>query len=280
MFPPSKYFEHFPPYDSKSRWTQEQMLISELLSVKGFAQQADSGGSTLPEYTADGCAEISRWLNDDARKDAIRESTSLNHGELRWPPRVLESLFALAQHYGIPTRLLDWSRSPLIAAYFCIEGFISGKQIPNESTPRVGVWALNCNAVEVKGITDPLIAEGGSEKSLALRTVAVPTGENPNLEAQQGVFLVRRLLGFREDALVDLKPFEDSFQSLRSPGYEEFNASPIYRITLPALEAPRLLRLLSHVGVSAARLYPGYEGARRGYDELVWLDMVDSWKPR
>lgn len=56
-------------------------------------------------------------------KQLIRDFQNHAHHYLANPPGEQEELewLALMQHYGAPTRLLDWSRSPYVAAFFALE---------------------------------------------------------------------------------------------------------------------------------------------------------------
>jgi hypothetical protein len=82
---------------------------------------------------------------EGALRERFREAYHRIPGASRFPEEE-DEYEALAQHYSLPTRLLDWSRSPYIAAFFAFDGCKTSVFPPGHD---VAIWALDWDMFEL-----------------------------------------------------------------------------------------------------------------------------------
>jgi hypothetical protein len=172
-----------------------------------------------------------------------------------------ELLFFM-QHYGIPTRLLDWTENPFIAFYFAV---MSAHFEPDKAGLRfnypAAVWVLDpgCwNRHALKHITyDQGILSTSDElmkgykpnpkhKELGELPVALYGAHNsPRIVAQRGVFVI-----FGKNIL----PMEKVYQE------KKFPKDCLFKITLNKSLLPKMRQTILNHGITESVVFPDLEG--------------------
>lgn len=241
--------------------------VGELSAVDLFVVHANAAGLRLPGDCITAMKRINRLgeviMLHDLPDDEWRPRVSAQEAAAicsEWPPTDLLSLFALAQHYQMPTRLLDFSWNPYIAAYFAASSAISAK------SSEFALWALD---VERRTELTPVKKSAGQ-----LRIITVPSEIDTRLVAQQAVFVVWQsnstTLAELTTSSVDCTPFDGLFT--RSDAAGEVHGAPLCKITCRTSEAPKILRLLHGLGIHPATIYGGYSGAASSCREISLWD--------
>ncbi len=154
---------------------------------------------------------------------------------------------SLMQHYGLPTRLLDWTRSPLVALFFALEDYLYSN---SDTLEDATVWILNphaLNQIEIneevtplvsshtcEAFLDPAFTHRNSEPNKYIATMAAES--DLRIFVQQGCFTIHS-----NQTALDDHPQATQFLS---------------RIRLPAESIERLAFEIDLAGFRKGDIYP------------------------
>ncbi|MGD1118509.1 MAG: FRG domain-containing protein [Dehalococcoidales bacterium] len=197
----------------------------------------------------------------------IREFQRRVHQYERFSPNDDDECLALMQHHGAPTRLLDFTYSPHVAAYFAFEAA--------EPKSKVAIWAINYEWCKehLKEIANHLYKEyksyrdirNGKDFKLIFRTrrfekfllSVTPLRMNERLSYQRGVFLCP---GDIETNIMDtltnyteMKDLKNKVRKYIIPTGEN------NEVTIEALQA------LDIMNISRITLFPGLDGFAQSF---------------
>lgn len=165
------------------------------------------------------------------------------------------TLLGLAQHHGLPTPLLDWTRSPYVAAFFAFADAVEWRDLRKDTHVRIyGLSGHFITRTTRPRLTLPFI----KPYVAALRIGPL---RNPRLYAQQGLFMVTNATNV-EHVLVEVGEDE---------GLEYLVAADV-----PIKAAIEALQDLSYMGLTAATMFPGLDGVCR----MMKHAMYAHAKPR
>ncbi len=225
--------------------TEDSQILNEIRVLRNFFEKCDKYGLQIPE--------VKRLRDEIYHSLPMR----LLREYEEWISPDFYELTSLAQHYGIPTRLLDWSYDIMISLYFAISGLKDLKE--NERTDHFVIWAL-----------DTRLADFAYHPNTPLRMIRPRYNGNPNIIAQKGLFTFwATVKGINPNTRKSdmTKVNHESLDHLVEKYFEVDKMPLMYCFKIDSTSANALYEFLKFHHVEAATIFPGFSGVVRSIKE-------------
>jgi hypothetical protein len=253
-----------------SSWNEFVSLSSEL-DGWAFRGQQDAGWpllSSLSRYLEAFVPDQSTWRIREER--AIRIFRRKAHNYLTDASVLNDDLrcVALMQHHGAPTRLLDFTKSPFVAAFFALENAVTDAAVYALNTPVLWHATPARNRRLTRENIDPR-GKGNFERYFLQNINQIiwtgePTEMDRRLVAQSGTVVVPGVLDKSLDEILSEYPGEDML---------------IKKIILPRQIREEAMKSLYRMNITNATLFPDLDGLAKSIAlelEVVWQGLIDA----
>jgi FRG domain len=223
--------------------------------------------SSLSRHLQDFVPDCALWQTREARAIRIFRRKAHNYvNDLRVFDDDLRCL-ALMQHHGAPTRLLDFTKSPYVAAFFALEAATDDASVYALNTPVLwyespaGLTHLTHKAIDPREPDN--FARYFSKNTFEVVWTGEPREMDRRLIAQSGTFVVPGVLE---------KSVEDILQVYQS------NEPLIRKFILPAKKIRcEFMQSLYRMNITNATLFPDLDGLAKSTAielEMEWQALA------
>ena len=219
-------------------------INKEMLTYTNYVFRGHGNEEWKLEPTLDRVIKDSASIVRERHLKSFRYETRSRRGNN--PPALISEndWWALGQHHGLFTPLLDWTESPFVALYFAVSFAIK------EKTEKLAVFALYQDGVNNsnQNILNDEAIELINDHKPTVKIFRPFTDENNRLVNQRGLFT-------RAPNNMSLEEWVPKYNKNKE------NVMVLIKFSIPSNDLQNCLRYLNRMNINSSTLFPDLTGA-------------------